>query len=137
MVTATLSRPVLTDELLTPTQLYSRAVLGLVRGSGVHGMAHITGGGLARNLPRAVGPALGIRVDPSTWRQPRIFDDVARAADLSGTEMRATFNCGIGFAVVVERAAADAALTALGGAGIDAWVIGDVRPWMISAAAVT
>ena len=121
----------LTDELLTPTRLYARAVLDLVQDAGevrgVHGLAHVTGGGLARNLPRAVGPALGIRVDPSTWPQPRIFDDVEQAAGMSGVEMRATFNCGIGFAVVVERAAADAAITSLRAAGMDAWVIGDVR----------
>ena len=121
----------LTDELLTPTRLYSRAILELMQSlvdrGGVHGLAHITGGGLARNLPRALGPSLGIRVNASSWPQPRIFDEVAAAAGLSGAEMRATFNCGIGFAVIVERAAAETAIASLGATGMDAWVIGDVH----------
>lgn len=115
----------LTDELLTPTRLYARAVLGL---DGVHGLAHITGGGLARNLPRAVGPTLGIRVDPAAWRQPAIFDAVARAAGMDGVEMRATFNCGIGFAVIVGRDTVEATIASLAGQGIEAWPIGEVRP---------
>lgn len=116
-------RLALTDELLTPTRLYAQAVIGL---EGVHGMAHVTGGGLARNLPRAVGPSLGVRVHPSTWRQPEIFDKVARAADLDDAEMRATFNCGIGFAAIVSRDAAAATVGSLASAGMEAWVIGEV-----------
>ena len=115
----------LTEELLTPTRLYARTVLDL---GGVHGMAHITGGGLARNLPRAMGAALGVRVNPSTWQQPGIFDDVARAAGMDATEMRATFNCGIGFALIVERDAAESVLGLLEGRGVEAWRIGSVRP---------
>jgi phosphoribosylformylglycinamidine cyclo-ligase len=115
----------LADELLTPTRLYARAVLEL---SDVHGLAHVTGGGLARNLPRAVGQSLGIRLDPSSWPQPAVFDTVARAADLNGEEMRATFNCGIGFAAIVDRDAAGAAIAALARHDIEAWLIGEVRP---------
>ena len=115
----------LTDELLIPTRLYAGVVLGL---DDVHGMAHITGGGLVRNLPRAVGPSLGIRVDPSSWRQPEIFDRVARGANMDDVEMRATFNCGIGFAVVVSPDAAEVTVSQLLGRGIEAWRIGEVRP---------
>jgi len=115
----------LTDELLTSTRLYAPAVLDL---GGVHGMAHITGGGLARNLPRAVGATLGVRVDPSTWRQPAIFDDVARAAGMDATEMRATFNCGIGFSVILERDAAESVMGLLESRGVESWRIGEVRP---------
>jgi phosphoribosylformylglycinamidine cyclo-ligase len=115
----------LADELLTPTRLYSRAVLELHE---VLGLAHITGGGLARNLPRAVSSSVGVRVDPAAWRQPQIFDDVARAAGLNGAEMRATFNCGVGFAAIVAPDAADAAIRSLAGRGIEAWRIGEVRP---------
>jgi phosphoribosylformylglycinamidine cyclo-ligase len=115
----------LSDELLTPTRLYARAVLDL---GGVRGMAHITGGGLARNLPRAVGPELGVRVDPSTWPQPAIFDVVARAAGMDAAEMRATFNCGIGFALIVERDTAGSVSALLEGRGVESWRIGEVRP---------
>jgi phosphoribosylformylglycinamidine cyclo-ligase len=118
-------RLALTDNLLTPTRLYAGVVHGL---GDVHGMAHITGGGLARNLPRAVGPAHGVRVDPTSWRQPEIFNAVARAAGMDDVDMRATFNCGIGFAVVVPVDAAAATIGVLAGRGIESWRIGEVRP---------
>ncbi len=121
------------DDLLTPTRLYAAAVLDVLAGLRaqhlrIGGMAHITGGGIARNLPRAVGERLGVLAHPSTWPQPPIFERVATAAGITGAEMRATFNCGIGFAVVVEPQAAPVALELLGEQAIEAWVIGAVRP---------
>jgi phosphoribosylformylglycinamidine cyclo-ligase len=113
----------LTDGLLTPTRLYARAVLALGR---VRGLAHITGGGLARNLPRAVGRDLGVRLRPGAWPQQAIFDTVARAAAMNGAEMRATFNCGIGFAAIVEPAAVDGAIQILRDHSVEAWAIGEV-----------
>jgi phosphoribosylformylglycinamidine cyclo-ligase len=115
----------LTDDVLTPTRLYARTVLELHE---ARGLAHITGGGLARNLPRAVGPTLGIRLDPASWRQPAIFDLVAKAAGMDGAEMRATFNCGIGFAVIVDRDGSPAAMARVASQGMEAWQIGEVRP---------
>jgi phosphoribosylformylglycinamidine cyclo-ligase len=121
------------QELLTPTRLYSPAVLELAaelreRRLRIGGLAHITGGGLARNLPRAVHPALGVRVRPESWPQHLIFEEVARAAGVSGAEMRATFNCGIGFAAVMEPAAVSHAIATLREREIEAWQIGEVRP---------
>jgi phosphoribosylformylglycinamidine cyclo-ligase len=113
----------LSDELLTPTRLYSPAVLKLGR---VHGLAHITGGGLARNLPRAVARDLGIRVRVGSWRQPELFHTIARAADIDGQEMRATFNCGIGFAAVVEPSTVSDAIQILAENDVEAWPIGEV-----------
>lgn len=123
----------LSDDLLTPTRLYAPAVLDLLAGLRaerlrVGGLAHITGGGIARNLPRAVRESLGVRVDPAAWPQAAIFDQVAQAAGMAGDEMRATFNCGIGFAVVLEPAGAAAALGLLRKNGVAAWVVGEVRP---------
>jgi phosphoribosylformylglycinamidine cyclo-ligase len=123
----------LTDELLTPTRLYAPAVRALIdglRADGLRigGLAHITGGGLRRNVPRAVGDTLATRVSVDAWQEPPIFNDIARAASVTGPEMRGTFNCGIGFAVIVEPAAAQPALDVLAQRGIEAWVIGDVVP---------
>jgi phosphoribosylformylglycinamidine cyclo-ligase len=126
-------RLALTDELLTPTRLYAPVVLELIaelrrRGLRLGGLAHVTGGGLARNLPRAVGRQFGVRVRPDAWPQPELFARIGRAARMTGPEMRATFNCGIGFAAVVEPPAAAVAVDLLAERGIDAWLIGEVRP---------
>ena len=96
----------------------------------IRGMAHITGGGLPGNLPRAVGADLGdSSCDSSSWQtRANLRARLRAAAAIDDTEMRATFNCGIGFAAVVEPAAADVALDVLRDHGIDAWMIGDVRP---------
>ena len=121
------------EELLTPTRLYAPAVLDLAdtlrsRGLRLAGLAHVTGGGLAANLPRAVSPDLGIRLALGSWPAPPIFDLLARLGGLDGAEMRATFNCGVGMAAVVEPAAADTAVELLHGHGIAAWPIGELRP---------
>ena len=122
----------LTDELLKPTALYAPAVLTVadqLRANDVRfgGFAHITGGGLARNLPRALDRDLAAVVDPSTWPEPRVFEQIALAAGMLGTELRAIFNCGIGFAIVAEPDAAQLIIDTLADNEIDAWVIGDVQ----------
>ncbi len=123
----------LSDELLTPTRLYTPAVTALIdelrrRGLRLGGLAHITGGGLPGNLPRAVPAALGVRVDPRSWPQPALFGLIARQAGIDGRELRATLNCGIGMAAVVEPEAVAPALELLSAQGIAAWAIGEVRP---------
>ncbi len=120
------------EALLTPTRLYTPAILallGMLRVQGLRsgGLAHVTGGGLAANLPRAVGDDLGVRVRISSWSQPDLFDAIGRLAGMGGTEMRATFNCGIGFAVVLEENAVQPAIDLLASHQIEAWQIGDVR----------
>jgi phosphoribosylformylglycinamidine cyclo-ligase len=118
--------------LLAPTRLYTPAILALLgllrsRGWRVGGLAHITGGGLPGNLPRAVGEDLGVRVELRSWVQPPVFETIAHLAGMPQNEMRATLNCGIGFAVVLEQAAIQSAIDLLASHGIDAWLIGDVR----------
>ncbi len=118
--------------LLTPTRLYSPAILallGMLRVQGLRsgGLAHITGGGLPANLPRAVGDDLGVRVQTASWTQPPIFDAIARMAGIGAAEMRATFNCGVGFAIVAEEAAVEPTIQLLAAHDIDAWRMGDVR----------
>ena len=100
----------LSDELLTPTRLYSPVILDLgrwlaARGHAIRGLAHITGGGLPGNLPRAVGRDLGVRIYPIDWPGLEIFDGIQEATGMGRSEMHATFNCGIGFAIVLEPSA--------------------------------
>jgi phosphoribosylformylglycinamidine cyclo-ligase len=118
--------------LLTPTRLYASAVLallGMLRTQGLRsgGLAHITGGGLAANLPRAVGDDLGVRLQTRSWSEPQIFDTIGRLAGMGEAALRATFNCGVGFAVVLEEAAVQPAIELLAAHEIEAWRIGDVR----------
>ena len=118
--------------LLTPTRLYASAILallGMLRTKGLRsgGLAHITGGGLVGNLPRAVGDDLGVRVQVRSWDQPEFFSTIGRLAGMGSAEMRGTFNCGIGFAVVAEENAVQPSIDLLASHGIVAWRIGDVR----------
>jgi phosphoribosylformylglycinamidine cyclo-ligase len=121
------------EVLLTPTRIYARAVLGLrdaldAAGLSLAGVAHITGGGLPGNLPRALPAGLGARIDPTRWRMPSIMHLLGALGSLDGQELRATFNGGIGMAIVVSRGAAGPALAHLADAGLEAWRIGEVVP---------
>ncbi len=121
------------EVLLTPTTIYAARMAAARRalraaGHDVHGLAHITGGGLVANVPRALPPALTARIDPGRWRVPSIIRLIAALAGLDDVEMRATFNAGIGMAVVVGPDAVDAALGAFRDAGTLPVVIGEVLP---------
>ena len=117
------------EVLLTPTRIYATEVLRARRairaaGHDVRGIAHVTGGGLPGNLPRAVGSDLGVRVDPARWPVPSAIGLIASLAGIDGPELRATFNGGIGMALVVPPTALEPTLDALP----DALLIGEVVP---------
>ncbi len=119
------------DVLLTPTAIYTPAVLALrtaLRGEGhdIHGIAHITGGGLPGNIPRALPAGLGARVDPAGWRVPSVFRLIAALAGMEDDEVRATFNAGIGMVLILPPEAVSPAVAALSGEGIAATQIGEV-----------
>ena len=106
------------DVLLTPTRIYARRLLEARRtlradGHDIRGMAHITGGGLPGNVPRAVPADLAARVDPGRWPMPSVMTLIAALGGLTDEEVRATFNGGIGMIVVVEPRAAAALAAAL------------------------
>jgi phosphoribosylformylglycinamidine cyclo-ligase len=111
------------DMLLAPSVVYAPAVLAAVDLGGVHSAAHITGGGLAGNLVRALPPGLGARVDPSAWDRPPVFDLVADRG-VPEEEMWSTFNMGIGFCLLVDPAAVDDIATSL--STHDPRVVGEV-----------
>lgn len=100
--------------LLTPTRLYVRQALAAVRAGGVHGLAHITGGGLTENPPRILSEGLACAIDLGAWHLPPVFRWLAQTAGMSEPELLKTFNCGIGLmlAVAPDRAQAVAELLA-------------------------
>jgi phosphoribosylformylglycinamidine cyclo-ligase len=101
-----LGRP-LVDELLEPTAIYAPIVLELARDGLVHAAAHITGGGVPENLPRALPEGLTPDVDWGSWPVPPIFELVGEVAGASEDDLRATFNLGVGMVLVVPEASAD------------------------------
>ena len=94
--------------LLTPTRLYVKQALAAMQAGGVHGLAHITGGGLTENLPRVLPEGLGAQIDLTSWDLPPVFQWLAETGGMSEAEMLKTFNCGIGMILVVDAAEADA-----------------------------
>ena len=113
------------EAYLEPHRAYVREVSALRSAVEVRGMAHITGGGLVGNLPRALG-GLGARLDASSWDEPPVFGMIRALADVPEAEMRRVFNLGVGFCAVVPEGDVDRALEALRGAGCEAWRIGEV-----------
>ena len=93
------------DQFLEPSVIYSPEVLTAVESGGVHSAAHITGGGLAGNLARAIPSGLGARIDTAAWDVPPVFETVA-SRGVPQPEMWSTFNMGIGFCLVVDPDAA-------------------------------
>jgi phosphoribosylformylglycinamidine cyclo-ligase len=98
-VPPTLARP-LADELLEPCVIYAPAVLALSRDGLLHAAAHITGGGFPENVPRALPPGLGARIERGRWPEPAIFALVGEAAGVSEGDLFATFNMGLGMVLV-------------------------------------
>ncbi|MFT4150500.1 MAG: phosphoribosylformylglycinamidine cyclo-ligase [Paracoccaceae bacterium] len=103
--------------LLAPTRLYVKQALAAVRAGGVHGLAHITGGGLTENPPRVLPDGLACEIDLSAWQLPPVFRWLAETAGMSEPELLKTFNCGIGMILVVAPEAAEATEAALREAG--------------------
>ncbi len=118
----------LADALMAPTTLYVKPVLALLGnyGNAVHGMAHITGGGLQENIIRVVPDGLGLAIDSSAWTLPPVFDWLQREGKLAREEMWRTFNCGIGYCVIVSPDDAPAVARSLAESGLASQTIGEV-----------
>jgi len=97
--------------LLTPTKLYVRSGLAAHRAGGLHALAHITGGGLSENLPRALPNGLGAQVNLSAWNLPPVIKWLAEQAGLAQAELLKTFNCGMGMVAIVAADQAEALTT--------------------------
>jgi phosphoribosylformylglycinamidine cyclo-ligase len=116
------------DELLRPSVIYTPAVLAArtATGDALHACAHITGGGIVGNLPRALPEDCGAVLQRSAWEEPRIFEEIRRLGAVEEGEMDRVFNRGIGMALVVSREGVDAVLSALVAAGLPGAAIGEV-----------
>jgi phosphoribosylformylglycinamidine cyclo-ligase len=116
----------LVDALMAPTTIYVKPMLELLGKVDVHGMAHITGGGLKENIIRVVPDGLGLSIDASAWELPPVFQWLQREGNVAPDEMWRTFNCGIGFTLLLAAADVAAATQVLAGHGLAAWTIGSV-----------
>lgn len=101
------------EVLLTPTEIYVKEVLALLKAVKVNAMAHITGGGFYENVPRMLSGNLGAKFDQSTWTKPAVFPFLQEQAGISDKEMFTVFNMGVGYMIVVDPAVADQALALL------------------------
>jgi len=115
------------DLLLAPTRIYVKSLLALLAEVPVHGLAHITGGGLLENIPRVVPEHLEVRLQRGSWQRPAVFDWLQQAGNIEETEMHRTFNCGIGMTVHVAPADVERTLARLTALGETATVIGAVH----------
>jgi phosphoribosylformylglycinamidine cyclo-ligase len=119
----------LVDALMAPTRLYVKPILELlggVHGGDIHAMAHITGGGLTENIIRVVPDGLGLDIDASSWTLPPVFQWLQREGNVPSEEMWRTFNCGIGFVLIVPQAAVAAVGGELDRLALPHWSIGRV-----------
>jgi phosphoribosylformylglycinamidine cyclo-ligase len=118
----------LADALMAPTTIYVKPILKFLSAHAVHGMAHITGGGLKENIIRVVPDALGIALDSASWTLPPVFDWLQREGRVAREEMFRTLNCGIGYTLIVPRDARESTIAALAELGLDAVTIGEIVP---------
>ncbi|HUL48244.1 MAG TPA: phosphoribosylformylglycinamidine cyclo-ligase [Steroidobacteraceae bacterium] len=114
------------ERLLTPTRIYVKPLLALLKALPVHGLAHITGGGLTDNIPRVLPAGLEAVLERGRWQRDPVFDWLQHAGQIDAPEMYRTFNCGVGMVAVVPRAHAAAAVELLTAQGETAGIIGEV-----------
>lgn len=110
--------------LLTPTRLYPRPCLPLIRNFDIKGMVHITGGGFYENIPRVLPKGIGVEIDVTTWPQLPIFGLLQKWGDVAKEEMYRTFNMGIGMILIVKADDVDAIMANLSERGEKAYIIG-------------
>jgi phosphoribosylformylglycinamidine cyclo-ligase len=116
------------EELLAPHRSYLKLVKPLLAKAVIRGMAHITGGGLTDNLPRILPEGCAVEIDPGAWRMPPIFSLIQEGGHVSDTEMRRTFNLGVGMILVVSESDVEGVRKALERRGEKAPMIGSVVP---------
>ncbi len=116
----------LKDYLLEPTRIYVKSVLEAQKQITIHGLAHITGGGLTENIPRVLPNGCSVKLSLDSWSMPTLFGWLQEKGNIETQEMLRTFNCGVGMIAVVDADNAEHCLETLLQQGENAWIIGDV-----------
>ncbi len=114
------------EALLRPTRIYSELIQGLLKDLPIHGLAHITGGGISENILRVIPNACSVVIDTATWKVPPIFEFLQEAGKVADEEMRRTFNMGIGMIAVVPEERAQEILERLKAMDERVYLIGEV-----------
>ena len=114
------------ETLLTPTKIYVKSVLALLKEVDVKGISHITGGGFYENMPRSIPKGLGVKIKKSDVRVLPIFELIQKTGNISEHDMFNTFNMGVGMSIVVAQKDVDKALDVLTAQGEDAYVLGNI-----------
>ena len=117
----------LIDRLMAPTRIYVKALLKLIAEVPIHGLSHITGGGLLDNIPRVLPDGLEAVLERRAWPRQAVFEWLQQQGKIAETEMYRVFNCGIGMTVHVAANDAQRAIKVLREAGQEALVIGEIR----------
>jgi phosphoribosylformylglycinamidine cyclo-ligase len=117
----------LIDRLMAPTRIYVKPLLKLMGEVALHGLSHITGGGLVDNIPRVLPDGLEAILERRSWRREPVFDWLQQQGKIADAEMYRVFNCGIGMTVHVSANDAQRAIGVLRDAGQEALVIGEIR----------
>lgn len=116
------------EELLKPTKIYVKAFNALKDNKiYIHGMAHITGGGIVGNLPRIIKDGLMATIYKDSWPVPPVFSLIKKIGNVPGDDMKKTFNMGIGFIMVVDNKSSEIVIDALKNRGFDAYQIGFIE----------
>ncbi|KOR33244.1 phosphoribosylaminoimidazole synthetase [Achromatium sp. WMS3] len=113
--------------LLTPTRIYVKSILNLLKITEIHALAHITGGGLLENIPRILPPNTQALIDLSTWQRPAIFKWLQTTGNIAEMELLRTFNCGVGMVLVVPEHTINIVIDSLMKHGEHAWQLGIIK----------
>ena len=116
----------ITDNLLTPTHIYTSLISELMNEVPILGMANITGGGIPDNLPRCLPEGLKINVDYNSWPLPEIFTEIMLVGEILENEMKKVFNLGIGFCLIVPDESVNDAHDVIESHGFKSWTIGNI-----------
>ena len=117
----------LAEALMAPTRIYVKSIVPLMMAGLIKGGAHITGGGLIENPPRCIAEGLKASFDWDAWPLPNVFQWLAETGGISDHEMRRTFNCGVGFILIVSPENAEPVLASLLNAGEAAFICGQLE----------